>query len=121
VSIIVNQELGSVPAGNELIVELEADPAFPVRANADQVRAGGPQERKIWIRQYFAMTQRRSSEFVAEASPDGDGYTQKPHRCRDALQELASCECYGRHGISKKPGRSACRAFLCLLFVCSIR
>jgi hypothetical protein len=120
-SIIVNQELGSVPAGNELIVELEADPAFPVRANADQVRAGGPQERKIWIRQYFAMTQRRSSEFVAEASPDGDGYTQKPHRCRDALQELASCECYGRHGISKKPGRSACRAFLSLLFVCSIR
>jgi hypothetical protein len=43
VSIIVNQELGSVAAWNEFVVELKTDPALAVRPNANEIRVGRPQ------------------------------------------------------------------------------
>jgi hypothetical protein len=48
-AIVVNQDLGSVPAWDDVIVELEADPALAVRPNADEVRVGRSQQRKIRV------------------------------------------------------------------------
>ena len=48
-AIVVNQDLGSVPAWYDVIVELEADPALAVRPNADEVRVGRSQQRKIRV------------------------------------------------------------------------
>ena len=49
-TVVVNQELGSVAARNGIVFELEADAALSMRPNADTKRVGRVQERKIRVR-----------------------------------------------------------------------
>src|SRR5205823_12475305 len=116
--VVVNQELGSVPARNELVVELEADAALAVRTNADEIRIARPQKREIWVGQNLSAAQPRSRVIVGETSRYGSGHGQKARRRRGAMKELASCQKRGCHGIQKArqsrlPGPIIC--WLCLL------
>ena len=54
----MNQELGSVPARNVVIFELEADTTLSMRPNANEISVGRLQKRKVWVREYFPGTQR---------------------------------------------------------------
>src|SRR5260370_7429586 len=53
-SIVVDQKLRSVPARNDLVVELEANAARAMRSNADEIRPRSPQARQIPTGQYFS-------------------------------------------------------------------
>ena len=90
--IVVYQELGSEPAGNGLIFELQTDATLAMRPNTDNKRGSRTQKRKIRVRQYLPQAQSWSG--CAGRCPERNCRdVQQTTRCGESFSMLRLVTC----------------------------